>query len=63
LLVDAEHDEGIAKGSPEEQLLRARLDRIAALARRMLDQARLQPQNPASGLVSDLTMIVDEAEG
>lgn len=58
-----EHDEGIGKGSPREQLLRARLDRIAALARRMLDQARVNPQTPVSGLVSELTRIVEEMEG
>ena len=61
--VVAEQHDTIGNGSPKEQLLRARLDRIGALARRMLDQARVNPQTPASGLVSELTRIVDEAEG
>lgn len=57
-----EHDEGIGKGSPREQILRARLDRIVALARRMVENARAMPQRPVSGLVADLASILDEAE-
>lgn len=63
VLVVAKDAEGIGKGSPQQQLLCARLDRIAALARRMVDQARVNPQTPASGLVFELTRIVEEAEG
>lgn len=56
-------DERISKGSPREQLLRRPLDTIAGLARRMLDKARVNPQTPASALVSELVRIVEEAEG
>jgi hypothetical protein len=63
LVTADEHDEPIGKGSPREQLLRARLDRIAAHARRMVDEARVNPQAPVSRIVGELVRIVDEAEG
>jgi hypothetical protein len=50
-------------GSSTERLLRQRLSRIAYLARRMVEQARVNPQTPASGLVAELVRIADEAEG
>lgn len=40
----------------------ARLDHIALLARRLVDDARAQPQKPAAALVDDLTRIMQEAE-
>jgi hypothetical protein len=51
-----------ATGTPEEQLLRARLGRIADTARRLMEDARHRPQMPMSAIVEDLRMIVDEAE-
>ncbi len=45
--------------SPEEQ---ARLDRIAQLAHKLVDNARTQPDKPASALVADLVLILQEAE-
>jgi hypothetical protein len=48
-------------GRPEEQLLRARLERIEGLARRMIQEARVNPQKPAFAVVEDLVRIVDEA--
>ena len=43
----------------EEQ---ARLDRIALITHRMLDDARAHPAKPASALVVDLNRILQEAE-
>ena len=54
-------DASIGKGSPREQLLRRRLDRIAHLARRIVETARLNPQTPASALVEKLTGLLEEA--
>lgn len=51
-----------ATGTPEERLLRARLERIAHLARRLVEDARVQPQKPSVALVEDLVRIVDQAE-
>lgn len=58
-----EHRARTAGGTPEEQLLRARLERIADLARRVVDRARVNPQAPVSGIVGELVRINDEAEG
>jgi hypothetical protein len=53
-----------AGGTPEEQILRQRLERIAERARRMADKARINPQAPVSGtFLADVLRIVDEAEG
>ena len=41
---------------------RARLDRIALIAHRMIADARLRPGEPASALVEDLARIAQEAE-
>jgi hypothetical protein len=41
---------------------RARLDRIALIARQLVEKAHAQPQKPASALVEDLGKIVHEAE-
>jgi hypothetical protein len=60
---DHQHSARLAGGSPEEQILRQRLDRIAVLARRMVENARVRPQVPVSGVVAELVRIVDEAEG
>lgn len=54
-------DASIGKGSPREQLLRRRLNRIADLARRIVETARLNPQTPASALVEPLTGLLEEA--
>ncbi len=40
----------------------ARLDRIAQLAHQLVDDAKKQPQKPASELVTALTKIMREAE-
>jgi len=40
----------------------ARLDHIALLARRLVEDARAHPQKPAAALVEDLTKIMQEAE-
>lgn len=41
---------------------RARLDRIALIAHRLIEDARAKPQKPASALVADLVRIAQEAE-
>ncbi|MBX3191966.1 MAG: hypothetical protein KF819_33555 [Labilithrix sp.] len=41
---------------------RARLDRIALMARQLAEQARRQPQKPASALAEDLEKIANAAE-
>jgi hypothetical protein len=51
-----------ATGTPVEQLLRARLERIGAIARRLLEDARLRPQQPLSAIVEDLVMVVEQAD-
>lgn len=63
IVIGGEHGARVAGGTPEEQILRQRLDRIAVLARRMVENARVQPQAPVSGIVAELVRIVDEAEG
>lgn len=50
-----------ATGTPREHLLRARLRRIERLARRMIEEARVNPQRPAFALVADLVRIAEEA--
>ena len=50
-------------GTPEEQILRQRLERIAVLARRMVENARVEPQMPVSAIVAELVRIVQESEG
>jgi hypothetical protein len=63
IVLDDEHGSRTAAGTPEEQILRQRLERIAVLARRMVENARVKPQMPVSGIVGELVRIVDEAEG
>ena len=41
---------------------RARLDRLALIAHRMIADARVRPREPASALVEDLARIAQEAE-
>lgn len=61
---DDEHGTRTAAGGrPEEQILRQRLDRIADLARRVIERARVNPQAPASSMVEQLVRLVDVAEG
>lgn len=64
IVIGDEHGTRIAGvgGSPEEQILRQRLDRIAERARRMVDTARVNPQAPVSRIVGELVRIIDEAE-
>jgi hypothetical protein len=45
--------------APDE---RARLDRIAVVAHRLVENARAQPQKPASALMEDLVTIMNDAE-
>lgn len=60
---DEEHGARTAAGGAEEQILRQRLERIADLARRMVEGARVNPQAPVSGIVGELVRIVEDAEG
>ena len=52
-----------AGGTPEEQILRKRLDRIGDLARRMVERARVNPQAPVSGIVEHLQRMLAQTEG
>lgn len=63
IVISGEHGARMAGGTPEEHILRQRLERIAVLARRMVENARVNPQAPVSGIVEELVRIVDEAEG
>jgi hypothetical protein len=63
IVLDDELGSRTAGGSPEEKILRQRLERIENLARRMVENARLQPQSAASAFISELLRIVDDAEG
>ncbi len=49
----------VVAGSAEQE----KLDRIAAITHRLIEDARKNPQKPASELVKDFDLILLEAEG
>lgn len=63
IVIGDEHRARTAGGTPEEQILRQRLERLADLARKMVENARVKPQMPVSGIVAELVRMVDDAEG
>lgn len=62
-IIGDDHRTRTAGGTPEERVLRQRLERILVIARRMVENARVKPQMPASAIVGELVRIVEDAEG